>query len=237
MQPYTLTASKITDEMKGKPYQVKISITFHDDQFYEKMFEFSQKKPRLFVVPRERFQQAIGTNKERKYAFDAVYQKAKFKYTDQTLLDFFTEGEWLYSFDELQMQEEFLEEGINELDRFLLKANSLVEGKRSIDNEKQSRTPADRRWRRLRWFVYIGGFGGMLAVAYILDSRPDLASYIHQNHLWFPILLLILLSTMLVLIPLMEIRISRGSLDKKTVVTTTGVILGLLTFFSLANFL
>ncbi|GAK08433.1 hypothetical protein [Geomicrobium sp. JCM 19038] len=165
MQPYTLTASKVTDETKEKPYQVIISITFHDDQFYEKIFEFLQKKPRLFVVHRERVRYALGTNKECKYAFDVVYQKSQYEYTDQTLLDFFTEQEWLYSFDDVQMQEEFLEEGMNELDKFLLKAKSLVEAKRSIDNEKQSRTSADRRWRRLRWFVYVGGFGGMLAVA------------------------------------------------------------------------
>ncbi|EZH65932.1 hypothetical protein DH09_13985 [Bacillaceae bacterium JMAK1] len=54
MQPYTLTASKVTDETKEKPYQVKISITFHDDQFYEKIFEFCRQQSHTFFVPSEK---------------------------------------------------------------------------------------------------------------------------------------------------------------------------------------
>ncbi|WP_152549167.1 hypothetical protein [Geomicrobium sp. JCM 19037] len=64
--------------------------------------------------------------KEKKYTFDMVYRNDKIDYTEQTLLNLLEENEWLYKFEEEQLQEEFLNEGMQTMEDFLLKANRLI---------------------------------------------------------------------------------------------------------------
>ncbi|GAK06103.1 hypothetical protein JCM19037_4669 [Geomicrobium sp. JCM 19037] len=55
-----------------------------------------------------------------------VYRNDKIDYTEQTLLNLLEENEWLYKFEEEQLQEEFLNEGMQTMEDFLLKANRLI---------------------------------------------------------------------------------------------------------------
>ncbi|GAK01584.1 hypothetical protein [Geomicrobium sp. JCM 19055] len=107
MNPYTLTAKKEVDETAERPYQVIITIDFHDDAFYEQLLAFVKQHRKLCIRYSERFQFSVGMKKDRQYTFDMVLRGEKIEETQQTLLDLLVDGTWTYSFHDQRLQEEF----------------------------------------------------------------------------------------------------------------------------------
>ncbi|MFB4159377.1 hypothetical protein ACE1TF_05800 [Geomicrobium sp. JSM 1781026] len=125
-QPFTLFTEKISAPDDAKPYQVMVSAEFHDQEVFDRLLAMAKDRPRLCVLYRGRLLHLFKIKKEKKYTFDMVYRDDKVDYTEQTLLNLLEENEWLYKFEEEQLQEEFLNEGMQTMEDFLLKANRLI---------------------------------------------------------------------------------------------------------------
>ncbi|WP_152550242.1 hypothetical protein [Geomicrobium sp. JCM 19039] len=94
---------------------------------------------------------------------------------------------------------------------------------------------SDTFWKKLRWWVYIGGVGGVVVFIYFADTQAEAMESFFSDRMWLFVVVLIIACILFVLIPLIEIRLSRGVLDWRTIGLTLGVVAALILFFSLTR--
>ncbi|WP_042404239.1 hypothetical protein [Geomicrobium sp. JCM 19037] len=94
---------------------------------------------------------------------------------------------------------------------------------------------SDSFWKKLRWWVYISTIGGAFLFLYLMNAQPSFMERVFVGNMSMLIIVIVISCMLFILIPLIEIRLSRGVLDGRTVGLTFGVVVALLIFFSVTR--